>query len=123
VKRYADAITDYDRAVALFVELRGKDDRYALYPLEAKGLTLLLLHRPADAIAPLERARAIGGTGNAALQDALARFYLGRAQVESGRDPRGGRALAAAARKDLADHGLHADADEVGEMDRWLASH
>jgi tetratricopeptide (TPR) repeat protein len=122
-KRYGDAIADYDRAIAVFVEMRGKDDRYALYPLEAKGLTLLLMHRPVDAIAPLERARAIGGTGNAALQDALARFYLGRAQVESGRDAHGGRALAVAARKDLANPDLHAAADEVAEMDRWLASH
>ncbi|HTJ43651.1 MAG TPA: tetratricopeptide repeat protein, partial [Kofleriaceae bacterium] len=118
-KQYDKALADFDRSIELFVELRGKDDEYALYPLESKGMTFLMMNRPADAIAPLERARAVHGTGGAAVQDALARFYLGRAMVESGKDRAGGLVLARTARKDLD----HADPAEIAAIDKWLATH
>jgi tetratricopeptide (TPR) repeat protein/tRNA A-37 threonylcarbamoyl transferase component Bud32 len=117
--RCADALGDYTRATSLFEELSGKDSFRLAYPLVGEGNCLIALHRPADAIAPLERARALHLEGPAAAENALARFALGRALVESGRDPKGGLALARAARADL----QGAAAEERAEIDRWLAAH
>ena len=89
-----------------------------MYPLIADARCKLTLGRAADAIAPLERALTLVNN-QVPGKDALARFYLGRAKVDSGRDRAGGLAEASAAYPKLA--GLHPD--EQAAIDRWFTAH
>jgi tetratricopeptide (TPR) repeat protein len=123
VERCPEAIPDYERAAALFVEQKGAKTPYIVYPLVAHGQCLVHLGRPADAFVPLEAALAVEGEGGDALQVAQARVWLGRAKVESRRDRAGGLALVEQGRAQIvAAIGSDGDASAVlAELDRWIA--
>jgi tetratricopeptide (TPR) repeat protein/tRNA A-37 threonylcarbamoyl transferase component Bud32 len=113
------ALPDYARAIELMERSSGTDYGQLVYPLVGQGRCLVGAGRASDAIAPLQRALSLHAPGGAASLLARARFYLGRAQVESGRDRAGGLAAARAARAAIAG----SDPRELAEIDRWLADH
>src|SRR5947209_8505600 len=79
--------------------------------------------RGGEAIARLDRALQLEVTRDDAFQVALARAYLGRAQVETRRDVVAGLAAARSARTALAAAADASNADSVRELDAWLAAH
>jgi tetratricopeptide (TPR) repeat protein len=113
------ALTDYARAIDRMERAGGTDEGVLVYPLVGQARCLLGAGRAAEAIAPLQRALSLHAPGGAASLLARARFYLGRAQVDSGRDRAGGLAAARAARAALED----INSDELAKIDRWLADH
>ena len=116
---YADALAGYERALRLVEEARGKENGILVYYLVGQGRCLILSGRPAAALAPLQRGLALTPPGGAAKVVAQGRYYLARAQVDSGQKT----ALAAArtARAEAAAAGT--EADDLAEMDRWLSAH
>jgi hypothetical protein len=99
----------------------GPRTKYLIYPLVGEAGSLLQLGRPADAIALLERALQLPADPEDVIDVAMARAYLGRAQVETRRDVTGGLAMVRTARVVIAsDQGRAAT---VRELDRWLATH
>jgi hypothetical protein len=76
-----------------------------------------------DAIARLNRALQLEATPGAAFQVALARAYLGRANVETRRDVVRGLAAVRSARAALAAAADPTNAGTVRELDAWLAAH
>ena len=117
--RCKEALPDFERLTRVFAELLGKDSFYQIDSLDGAGRCLVLLGRPADAIAPLERALQLKAPGSAEVEQAQARFFLGRALVESGRDRARGMLTARAARAKLASFGDDAK-DETAEAAAWL---
>ncbi len=117
--RCGDAVPELERAASLYVSWRGADYYWALESLQYLGKCQLVLGHPARAIAPLERAVALHVPDDLQETYDLARFYLGRARLESGRDPKGGLALARAARASLA----ALKSDQLPAIDAWLAKH
>jgi tetratricopeptide (TPR) repeat protein len=115
----AGAIADDEQAIALFTELHGKDDSRIAYALTNEGHCQVLGKDWNHAIATFERELAMRAEGGDKADRAYARFYLGRALVESGRDRAGGLAAARAARAAL--DGI--DPEELAKIDRWLADH
>jgi tetratricopeptide (TPR) repeat protein/tRNA A-37 threonylcarbamoyl transferase component Bud32 len=116
--RCDDALRDHGHAAALFEQLRGPTTELLIYPLVGEAGCLLRGGRATDAIPRLQRALALPARPGDALQVALARAYLGRALVETGRDRPGGLAMIRAARPAIA-----ADATAAAvlrELDRWL---
>jgi tetratricopeptide (TPR) repeat protein len=114
------ALADHDRAAAVFEELEGPRSTYLIYPLIGKGRCLIDLGRAAEAIPVLERALRLPADARDAREVAGGRLYLGRAQIETGRDARGGLAMIRAARTEIAASG---DGDAtVRELDLWLAA-
>jgi eukaryotic-like serine/threonine-protein kinase len=85
-KRCADAVDDYRRAVDLFTEQLGAEHPNLVFPLSSMGRCQVLLGSHADALVTLDRALAIPTADDAALSRFQARWYHGRALVESGRD-------------------------------------
>ena len=81
------AIHEYEREYAL-------DDSGVADALRGKGLNLLALHRPAEAIAPLERAAKLLSGDSVPLDHAATLFALAQALDGAGREP--ARAVAAA---------------------------
>jgi serine/threonine-protein kinase len=116
----ATALVGYRRARGLLETLRGSTTHYLISPLLGEGRCLVRLGRAGVAIALLERALSIPSPGGNKEEQADARFYLGRALVESGRGRARGLALARAARLELAKLGAGA-ADELRDADAWLA--
>jgi tetratricopeptide (TPR) repeat protein len=114
------ALADHERSAALFEELEGPKTSFLIYPLVGKGRCLIELGRAADAIPVLERALGVPADARDARDVAIGRAYLGRAQVETGRDARGGLAKIRAARAAIA---ASAGGDAaVRELDLWLAA-
>lgn len=116
--RCDDALRDYARAAAMFEQLRGPSTELLLYPLVGEAGCLLRTGRAADAIPRMQRALALPARPGDASDVALARAYLGRALVETGRDRAGGLAMVRAARPAIA-----ADptaAAPLRELDDWL---
>jgi eukaryotic-like serine/threonine-protein kinase len=122
--RCDEALADYARALDGFVAQLGRSAGFLVYPLVGQGRCLVRTGRAAAAIAPLERAVGLPTEASAALQAALARAWLGRALVESGRDRPRGRALARAARAGVA-QAATTDPDgsaALDDLDRWLSA-
>ncbi len=103
---------------------------YLAYPLTGIGVAHWKEHRPAEAIAPLERALAIREAGELDVGAvAETRFALARALWDAGRDRARARRLAATARADY--QRLHAQNGKEGrkedkksnEVGDWLAAH
>ena len=106
------------RATALAEEIGGPKSGLLLYSLVGGAACLVRLGRPAEAIAPLERALGLDTDPAEHTELARTRYFLGRARVETRRDVAGGLAMVRAARVDLAE-----DPEEVRDLDRWLAAH
>ncbi|HEY0478361.1 MAG TPA: tetratricopeptide repeat protein, partial [Kofleriaceae bacterium] len=118
-RRDADALRDDTRSIALFEAVRGPRASGMIFPLVGAARCLIRLGRPAEAIPLLQRALELPVGDVPARRIALARYSLGRALAETGRDVAGGLAMVRAARA-----GLAADkraADYLHELDRWLA--
>jgi tetratricopeptide (TPR) repeat protein len=116
--RCDDALRDYGRAAEMFEHLRGPSTELLLYPLVGEAGCLLRRGRAADAIPRLQRALALPARPGDASDVALARAYLGRALVETGRDRAGGLAMIRAARPALAADA--ASAEVLRQLDDWL---
>jgi tetratricopeptide (TPR) repeat protein len=121
--RCDQALVDLGRAIELAAKYRGADHPLLVDPLVMTGACLLELHRPAEAIAPLERALALHAEGVDAATALSAKFYRGRALYESNRDRAAGVAAAREARDALAAmKGDNARARQA-EADAWLREH
>jgi len=119
--RCADALKDDTRSIALFEEIGGRDNPFLVLPLVGQARCLLSQRRPAEAFAALQRLGEIRPYPALAASAAKGRFYLARAQFESGRDKKRGRADAAVARAAAA--AAEAETEDLSEMDQWLAAH
>src|SRR5262249_34674879 len=81
------ALAQHRKALALLAATVPADDLELAAPLTGLGTCLLDLGRPAEAVAPLERAVALRGAGKGGpVATARARFALARALVASGGD-------------------------------------
>src|SRR5262249_60110159 len=68
-----------------FERTLGKTHYYLIFPLSGAGRCEVLLGRPATALPLLERAVAIPAVGQGKLEQTVARFFHGRALVETGK--------------------------------------
>jgi len=121
-ERCPDALRDYTRAATLAEQLHAAGTTLLLYALVGEAGCLLGAGRAGDAIAPLNRALALA-VPDEAFQVALARAYLGRAQVETRRDVAGGLAAVRSARAALAAAADPTNTGTVRELDAWIAAH
>jgi tetratricopeptide (TPR) repeat protein len=135
--RLAEALRRQGDAVAALAEDRAALEKIgAFYAADAQafapaltgeGLDLLLLGRPAEAIAPLERAAAI--RAHARLPPAVAEtaFALSRALWDGGGDRKRALALAGAAREGYAGVARRYDSAlyrrEAAEVEAWIGAH
>ncbi|HEU4728345.1 MAG TPA: serine/threonine-protein kinase [Kofleriaceae bacterium] len=117
--RCDEARRDYARSIALFEELLGPTVWRLIYPLVGEAGCLIHAGSPGEAIALLERALNIPAQGDDTFELALARYYLGRARVETRSDVAGGLAMVRAARAVIAV--APGKADTLRELDGWLA--
>jgi eukaryotic-like serine/threonine-protein kinase len=123
--RCPDALRDFATAAELAESLRKAGPLLLIHALVGEAACLLGARRFDDAIARLNRALKLEATPGAALQVALARAYLGRANVETRRDVAGGLAAVRSARAAFA-AAVADDASSAGtvrELDAWLAAH
>jgi len=119
--RCTDALRDFTRAASVAESLHEVGAALLIYSLVGEAACLLGSRRFDDAVARLNRALQVEATPDEAFVVALARAYLGRAQVETRRDVVGGLAAVRSARVAAA-----ADATNAGtvrELDAWLAAH
>jgi len=117
--RCQDARADFARSVDLMGQPDAANPEFVIYPLVGEAACLIRARQFAPAITRLERALHVPVSPGYAPEVALARAYLGRAQVEARRDVAGGLAMARAARPAIA-----ADPNSAGdlrELDAWLA--
>jgi tetratricopeptide (TPR) repeat protein len=121
--RCPDAVRDFARAIALGEELEGPGAPSLLHPLIGSARCLLRAGRLDDAAARAERALRLPSYPTDAFEIALARSYLGRVRVETRRDVAGGLAMARSARTALAAASDATNAEDVRELDAWLAAH
>jgi tetratricopeptide (TPR) repeat protein len=117
--RWRTALGFYDQSIARFEEIESTTYPMLVFPLEARGRALLELGRPAEALAPLERALALSVPGQGRREQASARFLHGRAMVESGGDRAAGLAEARAGRDVL--HAIAPDHAATVAATEWLA--
>jgi tetratricopeptide (TPR) repeat protein len=117
--RCQDAHAEFARSTELAGQPDAPNPKFLIYPLVGEAACLIRAGQLAPAIARLERALRLRLSPGYADQVALARGWLGRAQVEARRDVAGGLAMARAARPAIA-----ADPNSAGdlrELDAWLA--
>jgi tetratricopeptide (TPR) repeat protein len=109
-----------DASAALDEKDKVLGDRADVIAFLARGQAYLLLHRPADALADLERALSVGerNKGDAAIR-ADVRFALARALVASKGDLARASELASRAASQLDAAGL---ADPANRVRQWVAS-
>lgn len=119
-KQPARAIEIYRDAIARWEQLGDPNEPQLAFPLTGLGEALIELGRPAEAIAPLERALAmrIGAEGVPSEERAATRFALARALRESGGDTERARELANTARVSI-DAERHAAL--AAALEAWLA--
>jgi tetratricopeptide (TPR) repeat protein len=114
------ALPDYQKALGMFVSEIGEHHPNLTYPLTALA-KCLVLGKPVDSLGYADRALALPPGGPKPLL-AQARFYRGRALVESKQDVPGGLRAAKAARDELV--ALGADAKPMlDEANAWLSRH
>jgi hypothetical protein len=87
-----------NRALAIWEGTAGREHPDVAYALQGLGDTHLAAGRPADAIAPLERALTIRAAGSVPDDLAETRFALARALWDAGRDRPRARTLAGGGR-------------------------
>jgi eukaryotic-like serine/threonine-protein kinase len=119
--RYDEAAETYRRSLAVYEKALGPRHPLLAYPLVGLGITALERGRPAEAIAPLERAYALRRAGEVQPKDrAGSTFQLARALAAAGRDRPRARRLAAEARAIYAGLG-EGFAAQRAEVEKWLA--
>jgi tetratricopeptide (TPR) repeat protein len=130
VGRFAEALTTFQDALRRWESQLGPVHPYLAYPLTGIGVAHWKEHRPAEAIAPLERALAIREAGELDVSAvAETRFALARALWDAGRDRARARRLAATARADYqklpAQNGKEDGKEDkrLSEIGDWLAAH
>ncbi len=96
--RFADALANAQRAVPIIEASQGPDSVGMAWALQALGEALTGVHRPLEALAPLEHALAIRLRANVPLYLSDARTDLGLALAEAHKDPARARELLQAAR-------------------------
>jgi tetratricopeptide (TPR) repeat protein len=116
--RWTAALEYFDRSIAEFEAQQGPDFHELARPLAAKGRTLVEHRRAAEALAPLARALALSVPEQSRDALAEARFYHGRAVVESGGDRDAGLAEARVGREEVA---AFEEPEDVKAADAWLA--
>jgi hypothetical protein len=104
------------RAVAMYEQVVGRDSPNLREALLDQGTIELALRAPSRALPPLERAFALGPPADA-LHGALLESALGRALVDSHRDPARGMALVRAAKDTLEHNPL--GAAPLRDLARW----
>ena len=119
--RYAEALAACQKALALWEVALPHDHVWLGYPLTASGISLIGLHRPGEALAPLRRALEIRRREPIAVERGETWFALARAQWDTGGDRAAARAAAESARSDYA-KAAGADA-KVRAVNSWLAAH
>ena len=119
--RYDEALESCAKAIAIFQTELEPDHGLFGYPLTAKGIALMGLHRPDEALAPLRRALEIRRREPIALERGETWFALARAQWDTGGDRAAARAAAESARDDYA-KAAGGDA-KVRAVNSWLAAH
>jgi len=121
--QFDPAAEHYARAVTLLERTHGAGYPELAKPLTGQGLLALARERPTAAIAPLERAIALGGATDPA-ELAELRLALARALWDGDGDRARARNLAQLARVELAAAGPSpARAPIAGALERWLAEH
>jgi tetratricopeptide (TPR) repeat protein len=118
---YAEALAEAQRSLAIRSRSLKPDHLYLSFSLENIGQAYLGLRQPQAALAPLERAVQIREQHRQEDSEiAEARFALGRALWELGRDRRRARQLVEKAHK-----GYQAGHDAAGEemVKKWLEDH
>ncbi|MEM7152081.1 MAG: serine/threonine-protein kinase [Myxococcota bacterium] len=121
-----DALEHYERALRIRIAVHGADALYVANTLTGQGETLLTLGRQAEAREALERAYGIREAAKDHRKDNFGRtrFALGRALMQSDKDPARARQLVRQARRDyetIDDSALKRERRDA--MDRWLAEH
>ncbi len=121
--RHGEALEQFRRALAILEKVVGPQHPSLIIPLDGMGQTLLRMHTPEPAVAPLERALALGENGRASPEDqSSTRFALARALWDSGRDRARARKLVLAARAVYATAG-QGSKTQLREVEDWLAEH
>jgi tetratricopeptide (TPR) repeat protein len=123
-----EAAEEWDAAQSLYGEALtireaklGPDHVRLAYPLTGIGTVLVKRGIPEEAVEPLRRAVTIRERAATQPRDlAESRFMLGRALVESGRDPREGDQLVAIAREGFVAAGKGFEGD-LAALDEWRA--
>jgi len=92
------ALPDYLRAVTMLEETRGPNAEQLFWPLIGKARCLILSGHAVEAVATAERALKLPAVTKNATKVGYAKYYLGRAGVETGRDVAGGLSMVRAKR-------------------------
>ncbi|HEU0034800.1 MAG TPA: tetratricopeptide repeat protein [Kofleriaceae bacterium] len=123
-KQYDQALANYRRAVSEHESLLGLHDARIGFALARIGEVELAANRPADAIAPLERALALYEEAKITPNFlANVQWPLARALWDAGRDRKRARDLAEAARKTSAASSMPIHQERAKTIERWLADH
>jgi tetratricopeptide (TPR) repeat protein len=125
--KYEEARGYHERALAIREQALGPDHPLVAYSLTGLGRALLAQDKPADALVHLERALSIRTANNVdPTRLASTRFALARALWDApagaGQDRARARGLAELARDAFAAAG-EKSADDLAEVERWLAEH
>jgi tetratricopeptide (TPR) repeat protein len=119
--RHGEALPLFQRSLAIVAADMGAQTTWAAYALTGEGLTLVLLGRPREGVAPLERALAIRDKHETLpLPRAETRFALARALWDADLDRTRAVALAVGARAEL--RRAPAATRQAAEVDGWLAA-
>src|SRR5690606_20912212 len=123
--RPQEALARYDHALAVRTEVHGPDDPYVANTLTGRAEVLLSLERADEARADLERAlviREASGDPNRH-EHGRTRFGLARALWDTGGDQARARALAEAAKADLAEGDSPLTRQRREALGAWLREH
>ena len=124
--KFAQALAEDERALEELAHSPGQSDRFWQAPaMLGRGLDLLALARPAEAIAPLERALVEQGDKALPYDIAEAEFGLGRARYATGAQARGIALITQASARLAPDAARYHSWFEAleHEMQAWLAHH
>ena len=114
----------YDVALDVRRQVHGERHMYVANSLTGKGLALLDLERPGEALPLLEEALGIRGETDAPPRDrAQTEFGLARALAATGGDLDRARKLAHSARGRLVAQPDEAVRERLAEIDAWLTDH
>ncbi len=122
LERWADAASYRQRAVELLQQLRGEQHPSLRDPLFALGKDLLFALQPPRAVAPLERALALGEKTLAAAELSELRFALAQALWGATLDKDRARRLALLARDGRPKAPAGTD-EGLTKIESWIAAH
>jgi hypothetical protein len=120
---HLEAVALCHTSIRLYDEALDRPDPRVSFPSRVLALALLELDRPSEAVAPLERALLLHGTGSYdATERPKTQLALARALWTSGHDRRRAVELATAARTEL-ERSPRASPVELAEVNEWLRLH